>query len=155
MAGHGGARNRSGPPKQMFSARSDQRQLSETVLSAAGHLGKIPEFPLPDATDREIEVWEQAWRTPQAIQWNQEPWRWRTVAMWTRWSVKMEDPDAPAAVAAAATRLADQIGLTPAGLKENGWAIGTVEVSKADQKKITTPQPGQTDEPTNVRRLRA
>lgn len=35
----------------------------------------------------------------------------------------MEAADAPAATAAAATRLADQIGLTPAGLKENGWVI--------------------------------
>ncbi|WP_206492316.1 hypothetical protein [Rhodococcus sp. KRD162] len=35
----------------------------------------------------------------------------------------MEDPEAPAAVASAALRLADQIGLTPSGLKENGWVI--------------------------------
>lgn len=155
MAGHGGARNRSGPRAAMFSARSDQRQLKETVLSAAGFMGKIPEFPLPDATARETEVWEEAWRTPQAIQWAQEPWRWRTIAMWTRWSVKMEDPEAPAAIAAATTRLADQIGLTPAGLKENGWAIGTVEVTKSESKQLATPKPGQPEEPTNVRRLRA
>ena len=155
MAGHGGARNRSGPNASMFSARSDQRQLKETVLSAAGYTGKIPPCPLPAATAREIEVWDQAWRTPQAIQWAQEPWRWRTVSLWVRWSVKMEDPEAPAATAAAATRLADQIGLTPAGLKENGWAIGTVEVTKAEEKQIATPKPGQTEEPTNVRRLRA
>jgi len=139
----------------MFSARSDQRQLKETVLSAAGYQGKIPKFPLPDATERETEVWDQAWRTPQAIQWIQEPWRWRTVALWVRWSVKMEEPEAPAAVAAAATRLADQIGLTPAGLKENGWAIGTVEVTKSEEKLLATPKAGQTAAPTNVRRLRA
>ncbi|WP_418346182.1 hypothetical protein [Rhodococcus pyridinivorans] len=155
MTTHGGSRNRSGPRAAMFSARSDQRQLKETVLSAAGYLGRIPKCPLPDLTDRELEVWNEAWRTPQAIQWIQEPWRWRTVGLWVRWTVKMEDPEAPAAVAAATTRLADQIGLTPAGLKENGWAIGTVEVSKSEQKQITTPKGGQTTESTNVRRLRA
>lgn len=123
MAGHGGARNRSGPHADPLSARSDMRNLKARQLDVLGYQGAIPEFPLATPTDREREVWEQAWRTPQASQWIRESWRWRTVALWARWSVKMEAPDAPAATAAAAVRLADQIGLTPAGLRENGWVI--------------------------------
>jgi len=47
-------------------------------------------------------------------------------------------------------RLADQIGLTPAGMKENGWALAADEVqAKRDDKPATTSQ----DVPK--RRLRA
>ncbi|MGW0043463.1 hypothetical protein [Rhodococcus sp. NPDC003348] len=123
MTTHGGARNRSGPHADPLSGRSDTRNLKARQLDVHGYQGAIPTFPLADPTDREVEVWEQAWRTPQASQWIRESWRWRTIALWTRWSVKMEAPDAPAATAAAAVRLADQIGLTPAGLRENGWVI--------------------------------
>lgn len=123
MTTHGGARNRSGPAPSAMSARSDARNLKARQLAVLGYQGEIPRFPLAGSNDRELEVWGEAWRTPQASQWIRESWRWRTVALWVRWSVKMEAADAPAATAAAATRLADQIGLTPAGLKENGWVI--------------------------------
>ncbi|QCQ91742.1 hypothetical protein E7742_11205 [Rhodococcus sp. SGAir0479] len=127
MAGHGGARNRSGPHPSMVSARSDARDLKAKRLDAGGYQEKIPDFPLAAQTVREAEVWEWAWRTPQATQWIQEPWRWYTIGQWVRWSVKAEAADAPAATVTSATRFADQIGLTPAGLKENGWIIGPVE----------------------------
>ncbi len=125
MTTHGGARNRSGPHASMFSARSDARDVRALKLPIGGYDGDFPalsEF-LPDAREREGIVWAQAWRTPQAAQWIRESWRYRTIAMWVRWSVKMEDPEASAATCAAAQRLADNIGMTPAGLKENGWLI--------------------------------
>ncbi|KQU48083.1 hypothetical protein ASG84_26590 [Rhodococcus sp. Leaf278] len=125
MSNHGGARSRSGPKPSMYSARSDARDLKATRLPVEGYSDDFPplsEF-LPDATEREGLVWAEAWTTPQAAQWIREPYRFRTIAMWVRWTVKMEDPEAPAAVASAALRLADQIGLTPSGLKENGWVI--------------------------------
>ncbi|WP_256978303.1 hypothetical protein [Rhodococcus sp. 14-2470-1a] len=122
---HGGARNRSGPAANMYSARSDARDLRARKLPVGGYDGDFPPLSdfLPDAKEREGQVWAQAWRSPQADQWIRESWRHRTIAMWVRWSVKMEDPEAPAATAAAAQRLADSIGMTPAGLKENGWLI--------------------------------
>jgi hypothetical protein len=43
--------------------------------------------------------------------------------------VKAEAEDASAAVVTAMMRLADQIGLSPAGLKENGWAVAVDEVA--------------------------
>jgi hypothetical protein len=43
----------------------------------------------------------------------------------------MEEPDAPAAVGATVIRLADQIGLTPAGLRENRWEIEEAPASRA------------------------
>lgn len=119
----GGARNRSGPQPDPTSGRSETRALSFTALPAGGYKGEIPDFPLPDETDRELELWSTAWRTPQACAWAAQPWRTYSVAQWVRWSVLAEDHESTAANVTAAIRFADQIGMTPAGLKENGWQI--------------------------------
>ena len=73
--------------------------------------------------EREAELWAWAWSTPQAAAWVGESWRWHTVAMWVRTAVVCESDEATAADKGAIHRFADQIGLTPAGLKENGWQI--------------------------------
>ena len=138
---HGGARNRSGPAPQEGSGRSDRRGYSLTALPAEGYAGEVPEFPLPDATDRELEVWEQAWRTPQACAWSMpsESWRVRTVAMWVRTSVRCEDRDAPASILAQVHRLADQIGMTTAGLAEMGWKVAVDEVAAKAAEHTSAP----------------
>lgn len=129
----GGARNRSGPPPDPKSLKS-AKSRTFTALPAEGFTGKPPKFPLPDATTRERAVWAEAWKTPQAARWVEEPWRWRTVAMWVRWSVRMEADDASAALGNVVVRFADQIGLTPAGLKENGWTIAAAAAAGEDDK---------------------
>lgn len=125
----GGARNRSGPQKDPNSLTSTINGVSFTTLPADGYEYPAPDFPLPDISARESEVWESLWQTPQAAAWALEPWRWRVVAMYTRWSVRMEDMEANAALVGQVIRLGDQIGLTPAGLRENGWKIGTAEAA--------------------------
>lgn len=128
----GGARNRSGPPKDPKSDRSDQLGVRFAKLPRGGFTGRVPAWPLTTpATKDERKVWAAAWRTPQAAAWASEPWRHRTVAMWVRWSVRSEDPAAPAAALTASIRLADQIGLTPAGMSENGWEIEEAPASRA------------------------
>lgn len=127
----GGARNRSGPQPDPSSGRSDRRGVVFGSLPAGGFAGEIPEFPLPECSARELEVWELSWRTPQADAWSREVWRHRTVALWVRYSVRMEDLEASAALGNVVQRLADQIGMTPAGLKENGWSISAAEAPVA------------------------
>lgn len=129
----GGARNRSGPQPDENSLKSAKIGYSLQALPAEGYTGTAPAFPLPAPTTREAEVWAHAWRTPQAFAWSGQPWRWHTVAMWVRWSVRMEDPEASASLGQVVVRLADQIGMTPAGLKENGWKIAASEVAKPAQ----------------------
>ena len=132
----GGARNRSGPSVDPSSGRSDRRGLSFVNLPAEGFKGECPAFPLPDESARELDVWTEAWTSPQAAQWSKESaTRHRQVALWVRWSVKMEAPDAAASVGAVVHRLADTIGLTPAGLRENGWQIVADELAKARAAK--------------------
>jgi hypothetical protein len=72
------------------------------------------------------------------------------VALWVRVSVRVEDPDAPAALLGHVHRFADQIGLTPAGMKENGWALAADEVKEKRDLK-----PAATSQAAPKRRLRA
>lgn len=146
----GGSRNRSGPQADPRSGRSDARGLKFTALPSEGFAGDIPEFPMPDATEREAEVWAELWRTPQAAAWDAEPWRIRSVAMYCRWSVRSEG-DVPAAFLGQVHRLGDQIGLTPAGLRENGWAIAADEVTEKRAEK----SPATEGKAAPARRLRA
>lgn len=138
----GGARNRSGPQASESSGRSDRRGYSLTALPSGGYDGTVPEFPLPDASSRELEVWTRAWTTPQACAWSMpsETWRRPFVADWVRVTVRCEASDAPASLIAAKLRLEDRIGFSTAGLAEMGWRVAVDEVSaKAAEKSSAKP----------------
>lgn len=175
--GSGGARNRSGPPADPKSGRSERRGVSFTALPSSGYDGPVPRFPLPRrvvtsltvgpdgsksmvldegatkaVASRESALWQWAWSTPQAAAWSQpsESWRLMTVAMWVRTYVLCESSEATAADKGSLHRFADQIGLTPAGLRENGWTISVDEVSqRAETRKGKRPA-----EEARPRRLR-
>ena len=149
----GGARNRSGPPANPMSARSDRRKVSFKALPARGYDGPVPAWPLEISNDREIVVWEWAWCTPQAWAWAQPgmEWMYRSVAMWVRTSVRCEEPDAPASLLAQVHRFADQIGMTTAGLQALGWAIAPDELAARRAEKESADE-GPREAP--VRRMR-
>lgn len=152
----GGARARSGPVADPRSGRSDARGLRFEVLPVEGYQGMAPEFPLPeiqvyatdsemgksvdwDASDarnaRERELWEQVWRYPQAVAWAREPWRTYSVAEWVRLAVLCETSEAKAADVTSKLRLAEQIGLTPAGLSLNGWQVGVEPAAPVEAER--------------------
>ena len=140
MASHGGARNRSGPAFDPTSARSDSRGIVLTALPNEGFTGDVPAWPLGDGPEhvanRELMVWAEAWRTPQAAAWAQESWRWPIVAEYCRLKAIVEsDPSASAALVSQLHRYRDQIGLTPAGMRENGWAIAQPNIRPAADKQ--------------------
>lgn len=134
----GGARNRSGPQPTESSGRSERRGYSLTALPSQGYDGQVPPFPLPGATVRELEVWESAWRTPQACAWSMpsEAWRSETVALWVRTKVRCEDPDAPASLLGQLHRFADQIGMTTAGLAEMGWKVAVDQTAVRREERV-------------------
>ncbi|MEV0247954.1 hypothetical protein AB0H76_15280 [Nocardia sp. NPDC050712] len=171
----GGARNRSGPQADPKSGRSDRRQLSFTALPAEGYTGVVPEYPLmprrvmrweygekgarwqtvdEEATafvaEREAQLWAWAWTTPQAVAWANESWRWQAIAHWVRTSVICESDEAMASDRGSLHRFADQIGLTPAGLKENCWQIAADEVAAARAEKKPK-APSSTPTPRRLR----
>lgn len=138
----GGARNRSGPSPDPNSGTSDRRGLKFKALPSVGYTGKIPEWPLGASTtddligSREIAIWREAWRSPQAAAWALESWRWPVIGEYCRLKAIVEfSPAASAALVGQLHRYRDQIGLTPAGLKENGWQIAPDELSERRQGK--------------------
>ena len=159
----GGARNRSGPQPDPMSGRSDRRGLTLKALPSEGYSGRAPKFPLPTRTvmrwefedkrryqvrdaeetqqvaARELALWRWAWRTPQAAAWAVEAWRLPVIALWVRTFVVCESSDATAADKNSLHRLADQIGMTPAGLKENGWSITSDEVAAKRDERSAAP----------------
>ena len=130
----GGARVRSGPAPDPSSERSEKRKYLLTALPVDGYSGPVPKFPLPADGDvkraaREKALWRDAWRSPQACAWSMEAWRTRIVAQYCRVAAVVElDPSASAALVAQLHRFRDQLGLTPAGLRDNGWRIADAPV---------------------------
>lgn len=123
----GGARNRSGPQPDPTSGRSEARGLSFTALPSEGCELEPPPWPMSPARDEqqaelELERWAQVWKSPQALVWHAQQWRWLAVAHYVRMAVVVECGGTASEVTAM-LRLGDQIGLSPAGLKENGWQI--------------------------------
>lgn len=153
MMSRGGSRNRSGPTADPTSGRSDRRGFSLTALPAEGYDGPVPEFPLPEASGRELAVWADLWRTPQACAWSMpsESWRIATVALYVRTKVRCEAPDAGAALLGQLHRFADQIGMTTAGLAEMGWKVAVDQV--AEKRADHDDEPAE--KPAPQRRLRA
>lgn len=147
----GGARARSGPPPSPTSKRSERRGLADDLrpLDAAGYKGEAPTWPLPTGDAQERALWAEVWESPQAIAWASEPWRWRTIAAYCRWQIKAEDPDASPPTMAQAMRLADNIGITAAGLALNGWGIDN-EAFGADAGRSA-----EKEAPPPARRMRA
>lgn len=144
MSSRGGARNRSGPAPDPSSGRSDRRGLSFQALPNEGYRGDVPEFPLPDASEREVDLWEQAWRTPQAAAWALEAWRWQVLAEYCR-LVALNESDPKAALIAQMIRYRDQLGLTPAGMRENGWAIAQADIAPVSDSDGPKRQPSSRD----------
>lgn len=132
MVMRGGARNHSGPAKDPSSGRSDRAGYSLTSLPAEGFAGTAPDFPLTEMSTREAEVWAEVWTYPQAWAWSTHPRMWRHVAMYVRWSVRMEADDASAALGNVVMRYADDAGISEAGLKFHGWAVADATESDDD-----------------------
>lgn len=142
----GGARNRSGPAPDPTSGRSEARGYKLTALPSEGYKGEVPTFPLPSHNDRELSVWALLWQTPQACAWSMQPWRWLNVADLVRLQVRGEAHDAPVNIATVVRQLRADLGLTPAGLKENGWAIAADEVAAKAAEK-SAPVEDDADDP--------
>ena len=165
----GGARNRSGPQADPKSARSANRGLAFDELPSEGRKGEPPlEWPLgrpavfierfengkpvkeldEEATaereEQEQALWAQVWTYPQAVAWEREPWRWNIVALWVRTFLVCAGPEAKAADKSSLHRFGDQLGLTPAGLRENGWQIVRDQVSeKRSEKEAAEAEPSR------------
>lgn len=137
-----GGHARSGPVKAEGSGRADAAGYKLTELPAEGFVGEIPEWPLvPDASDVELLYWERAWRTPQACIWARQEFAYLTpaVARWVRVAVRCDDPEAPATLLARLPSLADEIGMSTAGLARLGAKIRPNELAEKRAEHPSVP----------------
>jgi hypothetical protein len=81
----GGARIGAGRTPDPNALRRDRKDdAGWTVLPAEGRKGKKPpSFPLIDPTAREMQLWRELWKKPQAIVWEKNGQEMQ-VAMYTR-----------------------------------------------------------------------
>jgi hypothetical protein len=132
-----GGHARSGPTKDPNSLRSAASGFKLLELPAEKYDGPVPKFPLPDSTLHERDFWKTLWTYSQAHQWAKEEWRWHKVAMYVRTFVRCAADNAKTADVNALPRLADDIGMSAAGLKLNGWKIAAQTEVKPEQMPAT------------------
>lgn len=97
-----------------------------TPIPANGYTGPIPSWPLnTDPAQAELEMWGQAWRTPQATMWAMMSIE-RVVARYVMVScLALEEPRA--GTLAEVRHLEDRLGLSPASLQKLHWSIEDME----------------------------
>lgn len=137
-----GGHARSGPVKQEGSARADAAGFKLTELPAEGFQGDVPEWPIvPDASPVELLYWERAWRTPQACIWAKQEFSYLVpaVARWVRVAVRCDEPDAAATLLARLPGLADEIGMSTAGLARLGAKIKPNELAEKRADRPSAP----------------
>lgn len=141
----GGARARSGPAPDPNSYRSLSKDWLE--LPAGGFDGEVPEFPLPRAVqfntyfedgkkvtepdadetaavwDAEIDLWNELWAKPQAAAWASLGLKFQ-VAAYVRAFLESVKADAVSGMKTAVLRMETELGLSVAGMRQNGWRIG-------------------------------
>lgn len=69
----GGARSRSGPkrdPNALRRLRKDD--AGWTTLPSEGRTEPAPDWPLTEATPRELVLWDRWWRKPEALLWEHD-----------------------------------------------------------------------------------
>ncbi|MGW4802991.1 hypothetical protein [Kitasatospora sp. NPDC004272] len=126
----GGARARSGPAPDPNALRRDRDGNDWVVLPAAGRQGPAPEWPLPDPTFREEQLWEVLWAKPQAVVWERERQE-HEVALYARRFCEAERGDSPVNLTTVVRQMADGLGLTIPGMRANRWRIAPADAPSA------------------------
>lgn len=114
-------------------ARRNAR-VGPLLLPAEGRRGAAPAWPLGKPLDldqglarRELSIWRELWKTPQAVEWERLGWT-RVVARYARTLVGAEEMNKDCM--AEARQLEDRLGLTPKAMRLLLWQIVTDEVAE-------------------------
>lgn len=129
----GGARARSGPAptstERSHKAKADAEGW--TTLPAEGRDGPMPAFPLVDPTDRELDLWERLWESPQAVMWETLHLDFE-VASYVRLLARAEAPRSSAIVWGQVKMVAESLGLSANGMARNRWTVASIEPDTDD-----------------------
>ena len=137
----GGARARSGPaPTTRPGDRSHKAKADSqgwTTLPADGRDGPLPAFPLTNPTDREMELWERLWETPQAVMWERLSMEFE-VASYVRLLARAEAPRSSAIIWGQVKQFAESLGLSVSGMQRNRWTIASADDDQSDDSPASS-----------------
>lgn len=133
----GGARARSGPPPDPNALRRDREVGQWVTLPAEGRKGPVPQWPLPDPIERELELWQQMWCKPQAILWERNG-QHHEVAMYCRRFAAAELPDAPVSLGTLVRQMMDSLLLTIPAMRSARVKITDDEVGEQQRRPAAT-----------------
>lgn len=127
----GGPRGNAGRPvdPNSLSSAKGKNDGVWTVLEPAS--GVVPEFPLVGATGRELFWWDRLWLMPQSSKWS-ELMLADVVALYVRYLVEAEQPDAISATRTLVKQYQELLGLSTAGLKMQHWVMPAGDAPKAE-----------------------
>jgi hypothetical protein len=117
-----GSSSRSGPPPDPNALRRKRDAGEWVTLPAEGRQGNPPAWPLESPKLREILLWVEEWKRPQAVAW-EALGLVRDVAFFVRESIEAEAPGSSVARRNLVRQRADMLGLTVSGLRTNRWRI--------------------------------
>lgn len=104
-------------PNRHRGGQSDWR-----TLPAAGRSGPVPPFPYGRMSKALDSLWEDLWRTPQAVAWEDLGWT-RTVGRYARMLLAAEAKDAPTSLLGEVRQMEDRLGLNPMSLRKLLWRV--------------------------------
>ncbi|MFT4281187.1 hypothetical protein [Microbacterium sp.] len=139
----------------------DTSSLAEAVRIESGairtlpkeRVGDLPPWPLSEASERELVVWAEMWRLPQAVIWEEQS-SFRQVAMHVRTSVDAETPGAKSAIRGLLLRQENELLLNHRVLLSAGFRISTNQ-AQAPTVASKKPAAAKRSVPSARGRLRA
>lgn len=150
--GSGGARARSGPAPDPNALRRERDAGEWTLLPATGRPGDPPEWPLPDQSERELELWTALWPKPQALMWERLGLEIE-VALYVRRLAEAEAPGSPANLSTLVRQMSDSLGLTTPGLRANRWKIEAPKPTAVERVARAASEPESAGRPSARERL--
>lgn len=134
----GGYRGNAGRPLDPNSFNAAKGKHDDLWITLTEPSGVIPEWPLTDWTSREESLWSKLWLRPQASQWEALGLDIE-VALYVRYLVEAEEPDAKSATRTLVKQYQELLGLSTAGLKMQRWVI-PVDQSSSVSKPSSKPK---------------
>lgn len=117
-----GVHGRSGPAPDPNALKRERDGATWTTLPADGRPGPPPAWPMPDPTDRELELWARLWALPQAIMWESQRQE-LDVAQYVRRLAEAEQPGSPVAAGTLVRQLGEGLGVSLPGMLRLRWRI--------------------------------
>ena len=95
-------------------------------LPVGGWDGEPPAWPFEPDDVAELDMWARLWRKPQALMWDRLGLG-DQVALYVRRYLEAAQPEASAGLTTAVLRMETELGISVAGMRQNGWDIADPE----------------------------